>query len=74
VWCCSQASRQPDIAAIEGANVASTPAQKLQEFKWQPGKDKVEFKDEVLSYHAEVRAFSVVQPKSQVVKVVHGLC
>jgi hypothetical protein len=64
------------LAAIEGVILASTPAQKAHEFLWQPGKGvagKDEFKEEVLAYHAEVKAYAVVQPKSTVVKVIHGL-
>jgi hypothetical protein len=63
------------LAAIEGVILSSTPAQKVHEFKWQPEKGeagKADFKEEALSYHAEVMAYAVVQPKSQVIKVIHG--
>jgi hypothetical protein len=63
------------LAAIEGVILSSTTAQKVHEFKWQPEKGeagKADFKEEALSYHAEVMAYAVIQPKSQVIKVIHG--
>jgi hypothetical protein len=63
------------LAAIEGVILSSTTAQQKQEFKWQPDKGsagKADFKEEALAYHAEIKAYAVVQPKSQVIKVLHG--